>query len=212
MRNSIYGRLLLVGVCLIAGTTSQVQQQQNYLQPGIDVAVVYHPLLAHQVSNDDFWMQGGSVQLHTMIWHGLGVVADVSGVHESSMNGTGVGLDLVTVTFGPRYTWAPPCAWSPRVRWSASHTWSAPALHYALFGQILAGQANGLNGVFPHPSGATGDEDSLALSIGGGINVPLQHRLTVRAIEVDWLRTQLPNGTSNVQNNLRLGTGLAYQF
>jgi hypothetical protein len=44
--------------------------------------------------------------------------------------------------------------------------------------------------------------------MGGGMNVPLTRRIAVRAFEADWLRTQLPNSTTNAQNNLRLGTGL----
>ena len=46
----------------------------------------------------------------------------------------------------------------------------------------------------------------------GGMNVPLSGHLAVRAFEADWLRTQLPNATTNVQNNLRLGAGLVFRF
>ena len=193
MRISFCGKLLLVGACLIAGATAQGQQQNN-LKTGIDVAVVYHPLLTHQVGNGDFWMQGGSVQLHTQLWRGWGVVADVSGVHETNMNGSGVGLDLVTATFGPRYNWAP------------AHR------RYELFGQVLAGSANGINSVFPTPNGAINSTSSLALKIGGGMNIALSRRIALRAFEANWLRTQLPNATTNVQNNLDLGAGVVYRF
>jgi hypothetical protein len=30
--------------------------------------------------------------------------------------------------------------------------------------------------------------------------------------EADWLRTQMPNSSDNVQNNLRLGAGLVWHF
>lgn len=55
-----------------------------------------------------FWMQGGSVQVHGQFWHGLGVVGEVSGLHTGDMDGSGVALDMVTATFGPRYTWQIP--------------------------------------------------------------------------------------------------------
>jgi hypothetical protein len=42
--------------------------------------------------------------------------------------------------------------------------------------------------------------------------MPLTHRLSVRAFEANWLRTELPNATTNVQNNLRLGAGILYRF
>jgi hypothetical protein len=40
------------------------------------------------------------------------------------------------------------------------------------------------------------------------VNVELSRRLSVRALEVDWLRTQLPNTTGNAQNDLRIGAGI----
>jgi hypothetical protein len=206
MRISIFGRLLLASACVMTTVAARGQQTQS-LKPAIDVAVLYHPLLANQVGRGDFWMQGGSVQLHAQLWRGLGVVADVSGVHQSSMNGLGVGLDLVTVTFGPRYSWTTPWT-TPRI----PHLSRIPRLHSAVFGELLVGEANGLNSVFPNSRGASDSASSLALSLGGGVNVPLPHHLTVRAFEADWLRTQLPNATSSAQNNLRLGTGLAYRF
>jgi len=60
--------------------------------------------------------------------------------------------------------------------------------------------------------GANDSADSLALYAGGGVNVHLKNRLALRAIEANWLRTQMPNATTNVQNNLRLGAGLIYTF
>jgi peptidoglycan-associated lipoprotein len=159
------------------------------------VAVVYNPLLANIVGGNSFSMQGGSVQVHGQFWHGLGVVADVSGLHTASTGGSsGVGLDMVTATFGPRYTWSP------------AHR------RYAIFGQALVGEAHGMNSVFPNPAGANDSANSLALYVGGGINVRLKDHLALRVLEADWLRTQLPNATTNVQNNLRVGAGLIYRF
>jgi hypothetical protein len=159
------------------------------------VAVVYNPLIANVVSGNSFWMQGGSVQVHGQFWRGLGVVADFAGLHSASTNGSSsVGLDMVTATFGPRYTWSP------------------ANRRYAVFGQALIGEANGMNSVFPNPAGANDSANSLALYVGGGVNLRLKDHLAMRAFEADWLRTQLPNATTNVQNNLRVGAGLIYRF
>jgi hypothetical protein len=196
MRNSIRGNALLVGVCMMSGLAAWGQTQDPTRPTGVsvDVAVVYNSLMTNVVAGDSFWMQGGSVQVHGQFWRGWGVVADASGLHTANGNGSGLGLDLVTVAFGPRYTW------------------SAPHRRYALFGQVLAGETNGLNSVFPNAAGAKDSANSLALYIGGGVNVPLQRHLALRALEADWLRTQLPNATTNVQNNLRLGAGLVCRF
>lgn len=61
-------------------------------------------------------------------------------------------------------------------------------------------------------TGLNSTGDSFALQVGGGINLPLWNHFAVRALDAEWLRTQLPNGTTDVQNNLRLGTGLVYRF
>jgi outer membrane immunogenic protein len=198
MRKFIRVKVLLAGACIVTGLTAQAQRAQSperQTSGSLDVAVVYNPLLANVVSGNSFWMQGGSVQVHGQFWHGLSVVGDVSGLHTVSTGGSsGVGLDMVTATFGPRYTW------------SSAHR------RYAVFGQALVGEAHGMNSVFPNPAGANESANSLALYLGGGVNLWLKDHLALRAFEADWLRTQLPNATTNVQNNLRVGAGLIYRF
>lgn len=74
-------------------------------------------------------------------------------MHISNIDSSGVGLDMVTATFGPRYTWSPRRA------------------RYALFVQGLAGVANGFNSIFPSNSGVDTVANSLAVQAGGGMNV-----------------------------------------
>lgn len=196
MRISIRLKALLAGACMLAGLTvwGQDQSSERQTKGSLEIALVYNPLRSNVVGNSGFWMQGGSLQVHGQFWRGLGVVADVSGLHTANTSGSpGVGLDLVTAAFGPRYTWS-------------------LGGRYAVFGQVLAGEANGLHSVFPGASGANDSADSLALYVGGGVNLHLKRRFALRAIEANWLRTQMPNATTNVQNNLRLGAGLIYTF
>jgi hypothetical protein len=200
MHISFRRKVLLVGACFWAAASAQGQQMQSQITQivdSLDVAVVYNPLVANVVNGNRFSMQGGSAQLHSQFWHGLGVVADLSELHSAHMSGSGAGLDMLTAAFGPRYTWSP------------AHR------HYSVFGQVLAGEANGMNSVFPTSAGLVDNAHSLALYIGGGVNLNLSHlnrHLTLRAFEADWLHTQMPNATTGVQNNLRLGAGLIFQF
>jgi len=196
MRISIRGKVLLAGACMMAGLGAwgQTPSLAKPASSSIDVAVTYDTVRGSTVPGSSFWMQGGSVQFHGQFWRGLGVVADVAGVHTANMHNTGVGLDLITATFGPRYTWQP------------------KQKRMQFFGQALGGVANGLNSVFPGAAGAQDSANSLALQVGGGMNVPVSRRVAVRAFEADWLRTQLPNATGSVQNNLRLGAGLVFKF
>ena len=191
-RNGIWR--LLVSICMTVPVTVAPWAQAAtpaQVQPGsLDVAVLYTADGSNRIPTQHLWMQGGSLQVHGQFWHGLGVVADVMGEHTSNMARSDVGLDLVTATFGPRYTWQP-----------EQHK-------YALFGQVLVGEANALHSVFPAQGGATDSDNSLALKVGGGLNYWLSRHFAVRAFEADWVRTQLPNGSTNLQNYLQLGAGI----
>jgi hypothetical protein len=194
MYKSIRGKALLVGAWVFATASAQLAQAQTSL----DAALVYQAADANVVHGNRFWLQGGSVQVHAQFWRGLGAVADVSVIRSGHLERSGPGLDLVTAAFGPRYTWSPPGPYEGR---------------YALFGQFLVGDASGMNGIFPTATGAIhSSANSFGMYLGGGVNVPLRNRLTLRAFEADWLHTQMPNAASGVQNSLRLGAGLIFKF
>ena len=162
--------------------------------PSLNVALTYDATLSNLVTSSRFWMQGASAQIEGRFYGGWGAVADISGMHIANMNSTGVGLDMVTATFGPRYTWSPARA------------------RYQIFGEALAGVANGFNSVFPSPLSAQTTASSLAVKAGGGINLQLRPHYALRLFEADYLRTQLPNSTNNAQNNLQLGAGVVFRF
>jgi hypothetical protein len=184
---------LLVGACLMAGCVAWSQSFTPEEQPAaLEATLTYNPVLANVTIGDKFGMQGGSAQVQARIWRRLCVVGDVAGLHTGNVNSSGVGLDLITATFGPRYI-------------MTRH-------RMVFFGQVLVGEAHGLNGIFPTSTGANSTANSLALQVGGGINFPFTRHFEVRALDADWLRTQLPNATTNVQNNLRLGAGMVYRI
>jgi hypothetical protein len=196
MRGMICGRLLLVSACLLSGQHlwGQEDRGESQASSSLEVSVVYNPLLTNVVRANKFWMQGGAIQVNGQFWRGLGVEADVCGFHAQNANNAGVGLDMVTATFGPHYAWSP-----------AHH-------RYVFFGHALVGEVNGFNSIFPAAGAASGSADSLALQVGGGMDLWVRHRLLLRGFEADWLRTQLPNADKNVQNSLRLAAGVVVRF
>jgi len=161
----------------------------------VEFAVTYNPTIAGLITSNGFSLQGASGQVHVQLHRRFGAVAEVGSLHSSNMNSTGVGLDLVTVVFGPRYTWAP-----------------ARAKSYEFFGQGLVGGAYGMNSIFPDAGNYNRSATSLAAEMGGGVNVRVKPHVWVRAAEVEWQRTQLPNSTTNVQNNLKLGFGVVFKL
>jgi len=184
---------VMMAVLLIAQTAA-AQDTSGQSKYPLEVAVTYGATMSNAVGSSGFWMQNGSAQVQCRFYRGLGVVADVSGMHSANINSSGAGLNLITFSFGPRYTWSP------------AHK------KYVFFGQALVGDAHGFDSVFPTSTGTVGSRNSLAVEAGGGINLALWPRISLRVFEADWLRTQLPNSTTNVQNNLILGAGIVLHF
>jgi hypothetical protein len=193
MRPSIVRLLLLPAIFSIA---IMARGEQHPIVGQLDVGVTYAAGHANFVPGTTFWMQGGSIEVAGYVGHGLAAVADITGLHEGSSGTSGVPINLVTDTFGPRYTVAV-------ARRAGRH-------QISLFGQGLIGEAHGFKSLFPGPSGTSSDALSFALQLGGGADVALSPRLSLRAVQADWLRTQLPNAGTNVQNDLRVASGIVF--
>lgn len=81
------------------------------------------------------------------------------------------------------------------------------------FVQALAGVARGFGGQFPTVGGSlVNSHTSFALLVGGGLDVRVGRRLSLRAVEADYGLTQLPNGVNDRQNLLRLSTGVTFRL
>lgn len=196
-----FRKTLFIGaaICFIAASGLTAQTTGETKKPAaapsrIDFAFAYSAARSNAVGGGSFWMQGGSVQMHLLVYRALGLVVDFSGGHAGNIQSSGVGLDLVTSTSGLRYTWQP------------AHT------RYSLYGQVLGGVASGYNSDFPTNSGAVTSSQSLAVKLGGGLNIALTPRIALRALEANWLRTQFPNASTGVQNSCQLNTGLVLRF
>lgn len=186
-----------IAVTMMAAAALLAQEKPAAASPlrfPLDVAFTYNATRSQTIGSTVFWMQGAGMQIEGRFYRGLGAVADVTGAHIAAIGSTTVGLDLVTATFGPRYTW------------------TLRQGKIAVFGQALAGTGIGFNSVFPGAAGASSTSFNLAVKTGGGMNVELSPHVALRAFEADWVRTELPNAGSNVQNNLQLGAGIVIRI
>jgi hypothetical protein len=198
MMRGMKSGILSMAVLLIAGAAAAQEVQRA----PIDLAVTYAALHTNHITAQNFWMQGGAVELGARAYRGLSIAARVEGLHAGTNSATGEPLSLVTTVFGPRYTWE-----------TRSH-------RYAIFGEGLAGISNGFHSLFSEGSGPVGSvnagttssSNALAVDIGGGLDVRLNHRFALRALRTSYLRTQFPNTTTNVQNSLSLSAGLVVRF
>ncbi len=183
---------LALGMLLLAGPTTLLFAQSSAKR--LDLAVTYVAGRSVKANaSQSFWMQGGSIELGADAVKGLGVAANLTGIHSDSIGSSAVPISLVTITFGPRYRW---------------HT----GRKISLYGEALAGEADGFSSLFPGPSGTLRSTNSLATQIGGGIDYRISERFSARALQAAWLRTKLPNGTNNIQNTVEIGAGLVVRF
>jgi hypothetical protein len=188
-------------VCLLAApgaATAQSRPHAQTVKSGLDLAVTFVGDRTNPVGGENTWLTGGGVELGINAWHGLGAAVHVTGLHSASINAQNVPISLVTTTFGPRYRYTKPFASGRR--------------SISPFGEALVGEANAFHGLFPSPQGATDSANSLALEMGGGLDISLSRHFAVRAIQAQWVRTQLPNNGTSVQNHLQLGSGLVAHF
>ena len=48
------------------------------------------------------------------------------------------------------------------------------------------------------------------MQVGGGMDVGIAKGFGIRALETDWIHTNLPNNAGNSQNDFRIGFGISY--
>jgi peptidoglycan-associated lipoprotein len=137
-------------------------------------------------------MQGGFAQGTFALNEWLRIAAEVTGGHANNIGPLGQNLTLMTYAAGPQVVLG--------------------SRRFELFGQALFGAAHGSDSYFPSGSTASPSATSFALSTGGGLDFTLSHHVAIRVAQVQYLRTTLPNGTNNQQNQLMLGAGIVLRL
>jgi hypothetical protein len=187
----------------LTGATAWGQQTRKPAPASVDLAITYSPERAQIVPDQCcFWMQGGAADAAATFWKGFGIAASLTGEHASNYL-PAMSVHRIAFLAGPRYTYT---AW-------ASHAGSAAESPFIqVFGQGLFGGAHGYDGVYPSGSGTTSIASSSAIEVGGGFNLFFTRSVGVRLLEVDYVRTALPNNAANAQDDLRLAFGFVYHL
>ena len=147
-----------------------------------------------------FMLRGAKVDVGCALFDHLGLVVSGTGLSAVNLRGS---LDVEQIAFmaGPRYTW----------NWG-NITPAASSRKGAVFLEGKAGYVIAISGAYPQGSLVQDHASALTYMGGGGLNLHLYERMDLRPIEVEYVRSQLPNGGSNVQNSLRLATGVNIHF
>jgi|HubBroStandDraft_5_1064220.scaffolds.fasta_scaffold202989_2 hypothetical protein len=185
-RASLY-LLIAAGFLFVHAPASQCQDM-----PKSEASTTYSYMRGYPSDNNEtFQMAGASGSLAINLKPWLGFVQDYGGYY---FTGVGYGLDskMYTYLFGPRLS----LRRSER-RWTP-------------FAQVLVGGSH----ISVAGSGITGGENSIALDAGGGLDIAITRHFSVRAAQVDFLRTQFKdtNGTSASQNNFRFSAGIVLRL
>ena len=185
----VAGLVLMIGMGWISAGAQRVETAPSYAP--LEISFNYSYARANGAPGECgcFNMNGGSSEVAFHAFRALSVVADLTGERATAIGATaGVGLSLVAFTVGPRF----------------SHSFSGGK--FTPFVQGLVGVAHGFDGLFPSSSGSlSGAASARAVLAGGGLDLTINQHLAIRAIQADYLRTQLPNGQGDEQNLLRSG-------
>jgi len=203
-RTSRHTRSLRRGLLLLAGIFALVLfAPRAHAQASGDFSMMYFQDQTRFVGNQPntyFSLRGASTEIAYAPWKGIGFVAGGSGNAATNLRGA---VDIHTVTFfvGPRYTYnlghISPTAWNRKG---------------SIFVQGKFGYAFATSGQYPVKNVITSNASSIDLEGGGGLNLHIYHRFDLRLVEVDVVHTRFPNGADNVQNSVRVATGINFHI
>ena len=184
----------------------------NSFTPRVELFLGYSyvraiPTLA--VGNRVVWLNGGSASIAYNINRYLGIVADVGDYTNSKIQFTGAYNATIDVNeanggvlsylFGPRLSFRQHERFTPFVQ--------------ALFGGVHASEVDIAN--------CTIDcvllpvQNSFAMTAGGGLDIKIHRHFAVRLIQAEYMMTRFQNydtGTTAMQNDMRLSSGIVFRF
>jgi opacity protein-like surface antigen len=189
-----------VVVCLLGFLSVLAATVRGQDYPKFDLFTGYSYVRANPSGTTtlpSFNMNGGEASLAYNATSWLGVVADYAGYRTSRLDfreGKDFKGNMWTYLFGPRISYR--------------HLG-----RFTTFTQTLFGIAHATSGTYEE-----GNQTNFAMTLGGGFDYRLSRRLSIRALQADYLLTRFKEHDDftftsvTTQNNLRLSTGLSFHF
>jgi hypothetical protein len=194
--------LLFSAILFVQGVAPSARAQATagvrLPRPDLEISGGYSSLLANfKTSGTRFNLIGGSYSLDYYKNNWLGLVGDVGVYHQGNIAASGFGLTLSTFQFGPHI----------RIQ---HHTRLTP------FAELLLGVGHAGGSLYTRSLGTglspLGVNNGFLLTLGGGADWKLTPRIGIRLVQVEYLRSQFLNGSTNRQDNLRLSIGIVFHF
>jgi outer membrane protein OmpA-like peptidoglycan-associated protein/opacity protein-like surface antigen len=188
--------LVLLALSIVGGSTAKAQWSDSNPEDSakFNVSAGFNYIRANAPPGECqcFGLMGGylSAGYHFTDW--LSLEAEVTGQHANDISLLGQDLTLLTFAAGPKV--------------QLNHGRFTP------FAKVLVGGAHGSDSYFPTGSTSSPTASSFALQAGGGVDFLLTQHFSIRLFDIEYLKTELPNGTNNEQNQLMGGAGIVYRF
>ena len=189
--------ILLTAILALSATASaQTHAKQTFgIDPGqtplLDTSLGYVFIHANAPPGQCgcFSANGGYGSAVINLPHGFSIVADLAAVHTNTVGTTTQSITVFNFLFGPRYRFRPVFR------------------RYTPYAQVLGGgsQERSSYATVQNVQGA-------AFSIGGGVSTKINRRFGWTILEADWVQSRLPNAHNNLQNDLRISSGVSFRF
>jgi outer membrane immunogenic protein len=180
----------------VAGQTSTAPPPDRPLRSDLALDYSYLRTNAPPGACTCFNMNGGNASYTGPTGSaGFAFAADFTVERAVSINSTNYSLTFGTLTVGARYF----------VR--MHHSPLRP------FGEALVGGAHAAGSLTKPPNPLYNNaEVAFTAILGGGLDMRLNRRFSLRLVEADYMPTTFDNGSNNHQNNLRLSAGAVIHF
>jgi hypothetical protein len=180
----------VVGFACVSAAAADAQQAPA-LTPQFEVSGTYSYIRANAAnSGGGYNLNGGSASFAYNFSDRVALVAD-GGIYR--FGGLPAGLDstMYTYLFGPRFSFRKLSRVTP-------------------FAQVLLGGGR-LNA---GSAGISAGENGFSMAMGGGLDLPLRRRFSIRLIQAEYLLTRFDRvtGESATQNDVRISAGLVFRF
>ena len=193
MRSILLAAAVLLSGLLGGASVTVAQESYNG-----DAAATYHWVHTNAGPGQCgcFGLNGASISGSWNVHGPWSAVVDAGSEFTSNASSTGNSLTLTSFLGGARFQLPEP--WLRRIRRHKPQP----------FAQVLVGVAHAGGG-----EAGVGDASyGFAARLGGGVDVPLNSRFALRAIQIDYYPTTFANATNDHQNNLMVSAGIVFHW
>jgi hypothetical protein len=193
----------LTGLTVLCAAGALAQEET----PLTEVGLQYQMLRVNSSRNiPSFTANGGTASFQMNFMDHFAGVAELGAEHNGNIHNVHLYNTWTTYLFGPR------------VSITKRSSRIVPAFE-CLFGGVNVA-ASIKSPLLPDIPGArlTGGQTAFAMAVGGTLDIRLNHRISIRPIQLDYLLTRLGSKTvlngfeTFNQNNLRYGAGVVFSF